>query len=254
MASAPECALRADRAAPASRLDAAEVAVLRERAQVTAGRPAEHRDERRLRQCGELADRPHVPGLQAPRRRRADAPHALDRQRVQERELAVGGDDDQAVRLCDAAGHLREELRPRHADGDRQSHALAHRGAQAHRDLLRCARDPLHPAHVEEGFVDRQPFDDGRCVLEDGEQRPARFHVGGEARRDDDRLGAEATRLPSAHGRADAVRLRLVARGQHDAAADDDRPAAEPGVVPLLDRRKERIRVCVQDEHMFVIY
>ena len=90
-------------------------------------------------------------------------------------------------------------------------------------------------------------------------------------------MRAEPARLPSAHRRADPVRLRLVACSQHDAAApsaangggdlppgaggfadgassDDDRPAAEPGVVPLLDRREERIRVCVQNEHMFVAY
>jgi len=82
-----------------------------------AGEP-EHRDEGRLREGGELANRSHLPRLQTPRRRRADAPHALHRQRVQELELAVGGYDDQAVRLRDAAGHLREELRPGDADRD----------------------------------------------------------------------------------------------------------------------------------------
>ena len=58
-----------------------------------------------------------------------------------------------------------------------------------------------------------------------------------------------------AHRRADAVRLRLVARGQNDTAADDHRLPAQARVVPLLDRREERVRVGVQDrrrhEHMF---
>ena len=159
---APEGALRADRAAPPSGLDPPEVTVVRERVQLTAGRPAEHRDERRLREGGELTDRPHVPRLQPPCGRRADAPHALDRQRMEERELALGRDDEQPVRLRDPAGHLGEELRPRDADGDGQPDALAHGGAQPHRDLRGRARDPLHPAHVEEGLVDRQPLDDGR--------------------------------------------------------------------------------------------
>ena len=64
------------------------------------------------REGGELADRAHVPRLQAPRGRRADAPDALDREWMQERELAVGGHDEQAVRLGDAARHLGEELVP----------------------------------------------------------------------------------------------------------------------------------------------
>ncbi len=99
----------------------AEVAVVRERAELTARRPAEHGDERRLRERSKLADRPHVPRVQAPRRRRADAPDALDRQRVEKRELALGRDGDQPVGLRDAARHLREELRPRHADRDGQA-------------------------------------------------------------------------------------------------------------------------------------
>ena len=170
---------------------------------------------------------------------------------MEERELALGRHDEQPVRLRDPAGHLGEELRPRDADGDGQPDALAHCGAQPHRDLRGRARDPLHPAHVEEGLVDRQPLDDGREVLEDGEQRAARLGVRREARRDDDRVGAEAARLPAAHRRADPVRLRLVARRQHNATADDDRAAAEPRVVPLLDRREERVRVRVEHEHMF---
>ena len=56
---------------------------------------------------------------------------------MEERELALGRHDEQPVRLRDAARHLREELRPRDADGDGQPDALAHRGAQPHRDLDR---------------------------------------------------------------------------------------------------------------------
>ncbi len=68
--------------------------------------------------------------------------------------------------------------------------------------------------------------------------------------------GQRRPRPPPAHGRLDAVRLRLVARGQHDSSADDDRPALEAKIVPLLDRGVERIQVGVEDrrlahEHMF---
>jgi hypothetical protein len=45
----------------------------------------------------------------------------------------------------------------------------------------------------------------------------------------------------------DALRLRLVAGGEHDTAADDHRPAEQPRVVPLLDRREERVEISVED-------
>ena len=51
----------------------------------------------------------------------------------------------------------------------------------------------------------------------------------------------------AAHRGAHAERLRLVAGGEHDAAADDHRPAAQPRVVALLDRRVERVEVGVED-------
>ena len=69
--------------------------------------------------------------------------------------------------------------------------------------------------------------------------------------------GHSARRAPDAHRRLDAARLRLVAGGEHDAAPDDHGPAAELGVVALLDGREERVEVGVQDrrlrahEHMF---
>jgi hypothetical protein len=43
------------------------------------------------------------------------------------------------------------------------------------------------------------------------------------------------------------VRLGFVAGREDDARADDYRPATEPRVIPLLDRREERVDVGVQD-------
>jgi hypothetical protein len=45
----------------------------------------------------------------------------------------------------------------------------------------------------------------------------------------------------------DAVCLRLVARGEHHAAADDHRLAEKPRIVPLLDRGEERVEISVED-------
>ena len=53
-------------------------------------------------------------------------------------------------------------------------------------------------------------------------------------------------RLSSAHRRAHSARLGLIARSEHDAAADDDRSAAQLGGIALLDRGVERVEVGVQ--------
>ena len=64
---------------------------------------------------------------------------------------------------------------------------------------------------------------------------------------DHDRLGAEPAGLRAAHRRFDAVRLCLVARCEHHAAADDHGPSAQARIVSLLDRRVEGVEVGVED-------
>jgi hypothetical protein len=228
------------------------------RVEVPARCPPEHRDERGLRQPGHVRDGREPARAELAGGDRADPPEPLDGERMQEVELALGRHDEQAVGLGDAARHLGEELRPGHADRDGQTDPLAHLAAQARGDLRRGAREALHAPHVEERFVDRQPFDERRRVLEHPVHRLARLGVCRHARLDDDRLRAQAPRLRSAHRRSDAVGLRLVARREHDAGAHDHGPAAQARVVALLDRRVERVEVGVEDrrlarhEHMFV--
>ena len=218
---------------------------------------AEHGDELRLREPGDLADGRDPSAMELLGGHGPDAPEPLDGKRVEKGELAVGRDDEQPVGLGDAARHLGEELRPRDADGDRQTDSLANVAPQPRRDLDGCAGDPLHAAHVEERLVDREPLDERTVVVEHREHRLARVGVRVHAGRDHDRLRAQPPGLPPAHRRADAVRLRLVAGREHDPAAHDDGAAAQARIVPLLDRREERVGVRVQDrrpghgEHMF---
>ena len=114
-----------------------------------------------------------------------------------------------------------------------------------------------HPADVEERLVDGEALDQRGGVLEDPVERLARLRVGGHARRHDHRPGTEAAGPCAAHRRPNAEGFRLVARGQHDAPADDHGQPAEARVVPLLDRCEERIRIGMEDrrlaphEHMF---
>jgi hypothetical protein len=252
-----ERALGADRAAAAADAHRPRIAVVGQRVEVPARRQPEHRDQRVLGQPGDLADGRDPPLAKPPGGDRPDAPQPLDRERVEECQLAVRRHDEQAVRLGDGARHLGEVLGPGHPHGDGQADPLANLTPQPGRDLGRRAREPPHPAHVEERLVDREALDERRGLVEQLEHRLARVGVGRHAGLDHDRARAEPAGLGAAHRRADAVGLRLVARREHDAPADDDRAAAKPRFVPLLDGRIERVQVGVQDrylsghEHMF---
>ena len=122
----------------------------------------------------------------------------------------------------------------------------AHPLAQSHRDLLGRARDAAEPADLQERLVDGEPLDERRRVAEDREHVAAGRGVGIHPRRDDHGIRAQLARLPAAHRRAHPAGLRLVARGEHHAAAHDHRPSAQRGRVALLDRGVERVEVGVQ--------
>ena len=222
-----------------------------------ARRPPEQGDQRRLGERRDLTDRRDPAGVELAGRHPPDAPEPFDRKRVEKGQLTIRRHHQQTVRLGHAARDLGEELRSGHADRERQTDPLEDLAPQPCGDLGGPARDPLHPVDVEEGLVDRQPFDQRRRVLEHAEQRLARLGVGRHPGLDHDRVRAQPTGLGTAHRGADAVGLGLVAGGQHDAAADDHRPPAQPPIVSLLDRREERVDVRVEDrsfvphEHMF---
>ena len=192
-------------------------------------------------------------GVQLGRGDRADPPEPLDRQRVQELLLAVRRHPQQAVGLADGAGHLGEVLGAGDADRDRQPDLVAHPSPQRRADRLGIPDQPAQPADVEERLVDRDALDQRRGVVEDLEDRAARLDVRREARRHHERVRAQPLRLPPAHRRLHAVRLGLVARGEHDAAADDHRAPAQPRVVALLDGGEERVEVGVQDARRLAV-
>ena len=78
-------------------------AVVRDGIQMAPRGPADRRHERRLAGAGQVGDRVQPGAVQLLRGRRADAPQLADRQRVQERDLGAGLDDEQPVRLGHAA-------------------------------------------------------------------------------------------------------------------------------------------------------
>ena len=190
-------------------------------------------------------------------RDRSDAPQPLDRQRVQELDLAIRRHDQQPVRLGRRARDLGQVLRARDAHGDRQPDLAAHPFAQPRRDRRRRSRDAFEAADVEERLVDRDALHVGSGVPEDVEDRLARLDVRVEVRRHHDEVRTQAPRRRATHRRADAAGLGLVARGHHHAAADGDGLAAQRRIVPLMNGGKECVQVSVQyvrlheHEHMF---
>ena len=239
--------LRADRASPAPDLHQTRVAVVGQRVQMAARRQPEHRHQRGLGQTGDFADRRDAPGVQLGGGLRPHAPQALDRQGVQEAELVVGGDDQEAVGLGHAARHLGEELGACDAHRDRQADLLAHPLPQPHRDLLRRPRHAAQATDIEERLVDGEALDQRCGVLEDGKHGLAGVGVGRHAGPDHDGVRTQSPRWAAAHRCAHAEGLGLIAGGQDHAAADDHRAAAQPRVVALLDRRVEGVEVGVQD-------
>ena len=211
------------------------------------GRRPEHRHEGRLGQERQPAD-----GRDASVTEPAGGDGATPQSRStgsgwRNASLTVGRHHEEAVRLGDRARYLGEELGPRHSDRDRQADLVTDVPSQPRGDLGRRADASLHPADVEERLVDRDPLDDRRNVVEDPEDRLARIDIGGHPGRDDRRAGAQAAGSRRAHRRAHSEGLRLVARCEHHPQPDDHGPAPQARVVPLLDRRKERVQVGVQD-------
>ncbi|EPQ45018.1 hypothetical protein MPS_0831 [Mycobacterium pseudoshottsii JCM 15466] len=176
---------------------------------------------------------------------------------MQECQLIFRRHQQQAVRLGLLAGDFGQKLRPRHADGDGQPDPPAYVFPQPRRDLHRCARDPAQAGHIEKRLIHRKRLHQWSAVAEHLEHGITGPHVGAHTRRHHHGLRAQPPRLSSVHRGADPVCLGLIARRQHDTAADDHRPTPQRGVVTLLDGRVERIQVRVQDggiavhEHMF---
>ena len=195
---AAERALRADRAPAAAALRPAAGRGCG-RARADAG-PTRARASRRARSSASRATSPTVVmprSCSLPRRHRADAPEPLDRQRVEERRArASGGTTSSPSGLATPLATLARNFvratptvigSPTRSRTSRRSRTAISSGEPD---------DPLHPAHVEERLVDREPLDERRRVVEDREHRLARLGVGRHARRHDDRVRAQPPRLP----------------------------------------------------------
>ncbi|ESW64867.1 hypothetical protein X771_24470 [Mesorhizobium sp. LSJC277A00] len=179
--------------------------------------------------------------------RRADAPHQADRQIMQEGKFGVRIDHHQAVGLGHLRGDLGQMLGARHADRDRQAElcpdAPTHRGGDLGRrpEQMRAAGD------VGKGFIDGNPLDQRREIVEHLDGGVAQPLIVGEMAADEDQSGAKLARALSGHAAAHAENPGFVGSGKHDAAADGDRLAPERRVEQLLDRGVEGVEIRMQD-------
>jgi hypothetical protein len=136
-------------------------------------------------------------------------------------------------------------------DRSRELRALADPLLDLARHVLAAAEQVHARGDVEEGLVEREPFDQVRELSKHLEHQRRDLAIALEARRHDDCLRAAPERLAHGHRGMHAEATNLVARGRDHAAsaraADDHRLSGELRPVALLHGRIERVHVHVQD-------
>ena len=137
-----------------------------------------------------------------------------------------------------------------HADRNGQPDLVAHPLPDGLGDGRRRAEQVRRAGDVEERFVDRDALDQGSEVAQHVDDLIAQALVLAEVAADEPQRGAQRAGLSPGHATADAERLRLVGGGQHDAAADRDRPPAQARIEQLLDRGVERVEVGMQHRRL----
>lgn len=242
-----ERGLRAGGTGAAVRPDRPRIPIPCQRRQLVFRRHAEQLLERPAGQVRQLPDGVDIDAVQPRARDGTDAPHQFDRQVVKEIELAPGIDHHEAVGLCDLRGDLGEMLCAGDADRDRKAKLGAHACADRACDLGRRAKQMRASGDVGKGLVDRDALDQRREIAEHGDRGIAQPLVLPEMAVDKDQLRTEFACPPSRHAAAHAERPGLVGGGEHDAAADRDRLAAQRRVEQLLDRCIKGVEIRVEN-------
>ena len=239
--------LRAGGSRPVMRADFARIAVPGERAELLAGGVAEQAFERAARRIRQLPDGENALVRELGPGDGTDAPHQADRQIVEELEFGRGIDHDQAVRLGDLRGDLRQVLGARHPDRNGETEFGPNASADRGGDLGRGAEEMRATRDVGEGLVDRDPLHQRREVAEDGDGRVAEALIVAEVPADEDELRAQLARLAAGHAAVDTECLGFVGGREDHAAADGDRLAPQAGIEQLLDRGVEGVEIGMED-------
>lgn len=175
-----------------------------------------------------------------------------DGKSLQEGRSALGADHREAVGLVAVRGALGEELVEGHPGRSRETRFLADAGADLLGDRRHAGEIAAVVHQLQVGLVQGERLDQFGVVVEDRAQLLRDLHIGGKARRDEDRLRTQSARLGTGHGASDAeLAGRVACRADHRPAvgrsAHHQRQAPKRGVVPLLDRRVEGVHVHMHD-------
>jgi hypothetical protein len=101
--------------------------------------------------------------------------------------------------------------------------------------------------NIGESFVDGNPLDERREIIEHLDDGVAEPLVVAEMTADEDQLRTKLAGPPARHAAADSESLGFIRGGKHDPATDGDGLAAQRRVEQLLDRSVESIEVGVED-------
>ena len=199
---------------------------------------------------GEIAERAIAHCAQFLGSLRTDTPHALDRKRRKE-AANVLGHDREPVGLVEIGRNLRDELARRDTGRRGELELLLDVCFDRARNGDPIAEQRLARGHIEERFIDGQPFDERRVPTKDLEDLRAHLAVAVATRLDNDRVRTLPQRFHHRHRGVRTERARLVGCCRDDAPT---RPtpyehgfSAQARVVTLLDGREERVHVHVED-------
>ena len=248
---ATERGLEPERASPTTGAHPPGVAIAGDGVQVAPGRGTEQRHDRGLGELGKLTDgldpgAPHAAGG-----RRADAPQSArsragagTRARARGRRRAGRPASLHGSPSSPASWSARSRPSPPARFRSRAS-ARRRRAISSGEPAIRSS-----PATSRNASSSESPSTTGAVRRKSSNSSSLASHVGGESRRDDDRVRAQAAGPSAAHRPAHTAAPRLVAGRHHHPLADDHGATAQTGIVALLDRGEERIGVGVEDRRL----
>ena len=177
----------------------------------------------------------------------AHTPQPFNRQRMQELKFTARFHDQEPIGFADGACDLGQELgrSTTHADGEADFGKDP--STEFCSDDLTRSHEPVKPGDVQECLVDRHGFDLGCGVVEDVKDGLACIGVCLHTWRNFDDVWAQLAGLASIHCGPDTHGPRFVTCRKHDTTANHHWAVSQGGVVSLLDRCIEGIKVGMQD-------
>src|SRR5437016_4946510 len=177
----------------------------------------------------------------------ADAVEFFRWQRRQEIFFFAGRDDAKAARALQPRSDGGDHFGARRANRNIQAGAAEYLRLQTPQRGFVIGVKAAGTGKVEVKIVQRGGFDSGRVGFQYAAHALRKIGVVLVLSGDDDGLRADAQRFAEAHRCFHAEELRFVARRSHAAAPHQHGLAAQFGIEHLLDRRKKRVHIHVDN-------